>query len=162
MIICENAKLKKAAEFYAKELDIEKFDVKVELKALDANIGGRAFINSSGIAQIDLNLGVSILPGFSHPLEILAHEMIHAKQLSTGELSYYSDIEGQKTRIKFKGYPYFIPQDDMGIPNARMLATMPWEEEAYSGQGFLFHKLKTHSQQQQQGQPLWKRLLPKK
>ena len=66
-------------------------------------------------------------------VESLAHEMVHVKQLATGE--YYDYMYSDKT-VKWKGKKVNIKEVDYW--------DQPWEIEAYGKERGLYVKLKDH------------------
>lgn len=121
MIICSHRDIKRAAEFYARELNLPE-DTAVFIDTysitIDTPYDGAAYMpNSNGIYRVEINM----IDG-QDPFLILAHEMVHVKQFSEGSLSYF---ENEAT---WKGETYIIPetvnyQEDFFF-------SAPWEREA--------------------------------
>lgn len=129
MIICENDYLKDAAEFYATKLGIpDEFIIA---------IGHYPNMDVSGYCQYHEE---EILPyciigietptelGVDHPLEVLAHEMVHAKQYALGELV---DLKADSCLWQGVEYKEFDAASEEYYFS-------PWEVEAYGKQVGLY------------------------
>jgi len=128
MIICENDLLKDAAEFYATKLGIpDEFIIAIGHYP-EMDTAGYCEYHDDDIIPYCM-IGVEIPPeeGRQDPLEILAHEMVHAKQYALGELVDLTD------RCRWLGIEY--PEYE---PGSEEYYFSPWELEAFGKQVGLF------------------------
>jgi hypothetical protein len=94
----------------------------------DDNFRPREFLMTLNVAK------------FKEPWEMFmaaCHETIHIKQYATGELYQYA----RKWRtMRWQGKPYALHRNNKPLP-FKEAAQMPWEVEAYNGEGPLFIKI---------------------
>lgn len=129
MIICDNEEFKEAAEFYATKLGIpDETIIAIGLYPEMPVAGYCEYHNDDvypyfivGIEDNDEDSGEE------DPLAILAHEMVHVKQYSRGELvdhGYYCSWHGKKyEEAELSSEEYFFS---------------PWEVEAFGMQVGLY------------------------
>ena len=129
IIICDNEDYTEAAQFYAKKLGIPD-DTIIGIK-LHENISVSGYCErhvESDIPVFLIGLETSVKESEKDPFSVLAHEMVHVKQYTRGELVDH----GNYCSWKGVDYPEFENHSEEYFFS-------PWEIEAFGRTVGLYH-----------------------
>lgn len=129
MIICENAEFKEAAEFYADKLGIQNDTIIAIVlhNNLEDVLGYCEYHDEDVLPYYLVGVDRRIEPGLDNPMEVLAHELVHVKQYSSGELV----DQGNSCLWYNKEYAEVVTGSDEYYLS-------PWEVEAFGKQVGLY------------------------
>ena len=74
-------------------------------------------------------------------VEVFCHEVVHAKQIRTGELKISHDRFGDEKAINWKGQDYPAQLLMVAMSHNSLYRSLPWEQEAFGKEAFLFKKV---------------------
>lgn len=132
-VLLEEADYLPAFDFYRKELSVTAAKINLTVDDcihLEGSTGGCSYNERSNTYNVRITpFHIEV----SHPLEILAHELVHVQQYYTGLLrdEWHRGLCWWKGKVYLE--PYYFPCDTI-------YKTSPWEMQAYALQGRLYQK----------------------